>query len=963
MKNKAYTILLYFIINISFGICVNITGSSNLFANSLENLMCNDGLSVGGIKCESQTYGIQDWIYSYANYFDNEIIDASITANSIIDRLNTAIDLRVSILVSMASKIGTLCTEYHSSGDTSVDIFDSLHFAGNEGLNARLPSDIQYSEVYGNEVSLSTTAFKIPNDVDYTDEIVQFDATISSLLTNHMIDLHNQYCTTDDGTNVYCGMYFGMTSGVFRSFPARENSRDNSNIYKSYDPRYRPWYVSAASGKKDVIILLDISGSMNINNRLALAKSAVISALNTLGSNSMVGIIAFSSSITLSCFEKELVPATPKNIELLATFVNNLNPGGGTDFNLGFEAVFDAFDSKHAIYGMNCHSSILFLTDGQASDPTNIINNRNIDINAVIFSYTLGDGADETIPKKISESTNGIYTHIDDGDTNLISAMSSYYLYYAHNRNNVGNSNEDNIIFTSPYRDFDTNILMITMAMPVYIDNKYFVGVVGADIPLTFLTDSIGDITIGRESYSFIIDEKGELITHPQICNPSDSTLSEYIPIYVKDVEPNEFYSSNIIENMINRQYGSQIIEATIKHPAGDVEYEGYVYTNANLLYIYSPIGPHSLSIAIVVYSESDGPKSFGLINSPTNECSENITNITYSNFNQCLSPFNLFHRLDLMLECDSEWNTEAQIMDINEHSYSFWSNSSISTKYASYYLQSGLYENVYKALNKKPQCIELKELHDYTNRNGFQFNNLLFDGFRTEISDNVLISIYILPAMYEFWKDSFLSVGSSFVSMYFSSYIGIMISFPAHSYKSQYNPLIRPWYQRSISYPNLFTFTTPYKDATTNSLVITGSTVIFAPNSSYPFGVAAFDFEYNQFITFYQNIFENDGCDLPNQIFCLLIDSSAFIVYYEGIENYINDVDISHKFLGDLEPTLFQSLLENSFFTMNQNINYMQHTTDITYHINNNINEIYQQSFSKNSGSYSIKQISKTNL
>ncbi len=44
--------------------------------------------------------------------------------------------------------------------------------------------------------------------------------------------------------------YFGTYNGVMRSYPA------NYGCF-IYDPRYRPWYVSAASGSKDLIFLID----------------------------------------------------------------------------------------------------------------------------------------------------------------------------------------------------------------------------------------------------------------------------------------------------------------------------------------------------------------------------------------------------------------------------------------------------------------------------------------------------------------------------------------------------------------------------------------------------------------------------------------------------------------------------------------------------------------------------------
>eukprot|EP01084_Bolivina_argentea_P222666 376831_1 len=98
------------------------------------------------------------------------------------------------MLRNISDNVQTLCNQYHSSGDTSMGIFDNLYFSGNPDLSARLPDDIEYNEAYGNDVSLTTTTFKIPSNVDSNDEIVQFDATISSLLTNAMIDIHEQHC-------------------------------------------------------------------------------------------------------------------------------------------------------------------------------------------------------------------------------------------------------------------------------------------------------------------------------------------------------------------------------------------------------------------------------------------------------------------------------------------------------------------------------------------------------------------------------------------------------------------------------------------------------------------------------------------------------------------------------------------------------------------------------------------------
>ena len=101
-------------------------------------------------------------------------------------------------------------------------------------------------------------------------------------------------------------MYFGAHNGVFRIFPAR-----HSKSCSSYDNRKRPWYVAASSGPKDIIIILDVSGSMEWSNRLSLAKSAAIDVINALTIADHFGVVLFSSDART--LEKYLLPTTKYN--------------------------------------------------------------------------------------------------------------------------------------------------------------------------------------------------------------------------------------------------------------------------------------------------------------------------------------------------------------------------------------------------------------------------------------------------------------------------------------------------------------------------------------------------------------------------------------------------------------------------------------------------------------------------
>lgn len=89
-------------------------------------------------------------------------------------------------------------------------------------------------------------------------------------------------------------MYLGSNRGLFREFPGNYHGDDN-NICDDYDPRYRPWYTIAASGAKNVIILIDKSSSMSEAGKLQIAKNAVISMIDTLSISDNLMVIGFEN--------------------------------------------------------------------------------------------------------------------------------------------------------------------------------------------------------------------------------------------------------------------------------------------------------------------------------------------------------------------------------------------------------------------------------------------------------------------------------------------------------------------------------------------------------------------------------------------------------------------------------------------------------------------------------------------
>ena len=205
----------------------------------------------------------------------------------------------------------------------------------------------------------------------------------------------------------------------------------------SYDPRFRSWYVSAASGPKDVVIVLDVSGSMRVEGRMSLMREAALKLLDTFTSVDYVAVISFSNLITKGLGATRLVPATDANLAALKEFVSGLSSGGTTNYRGAFAEALSLLENSNGVSGASssCTKAILFLSDGE---PDEFLDTDYASVAATaeqlggvqIFTYALGSGASTDYLKKIACRNDGAMWVVPDGG-NLGDAMADYYTFLA----------------------------------------------------------------------------------------------------------------------------------------------------------------------------------------------------------------------------------------------------------------------------------------------------------------------------------------------------------------------------------------------------------------------------------------------------------------------------------------------------------------------------------------------------
>lgn len=262
-------------------------------------------------------------------------------------------------------------------------------------------------------------------------------------------------------------LYFGShNEGTMIMWPAMQWCTE-------IDFRLRPWYASGATGPKDVVMVIDTSGSMR-GDRIELAIRGAKAVLKTLTDTDYVAIVRFSSasssnSAHLQAAHDEIMP------ELESWIDKNLIAEGSTRFKTGFEKALTILkDSKAAGESSGCKQVILFLSDGDPTDwgsttdqkeeNYNWLSNRvNALGDTIIYTYALGSGLSANgmyINKRIACDNRGIFHKIPDG-ADLGAVMANYYVYFA-----IGQDSYK--LRWRQYEDAATKEALLAGCMPVF---------------------------------------------------------------------------------------------------------------------------------------------------------------------------------------------------------------------------------------------------------------------------------------------------------------------------------------------------------------------------------------------------------------------------------------------------------------------------------------------------------------
>ena len=176
---------------------------------------------------------------------------------------------------------------------------------------------------------------------------------------------------------------------------------------------------------KDVILVLDTSGSMGHSGKLQQAKEALGYVLDHLHEDDRFNIVAFSTGVRT--YVQGLRPASERNAA--RRWVERLEAAGGTDIN---RALLEALSSLRDGAREERPAIIIFLTDGLATEGV-VETDRileNVDDaappNVRLFPFGVGDEVNTLLLDTLAERHRGATAYVRPGER-IDEAVSAFY--------------------------------------------------------------------------------------------------------------------------------------------------------------------------------------------------------------------------------------------------------------------------------------------------------------------------------------------------------------------------------------------------------------------------------------------------------------------------------------------------------------------------------------------------------
>ncbi|XP_063239126.1 voltage-dependent calcium channel subunit alpha-2/delta-3 isoform X2 [Bacillus rossius redtenbacheri] len=729
--------------------------------------------------------------------------------------------------------------------------------------------------------------------------------------------------------------YFGSSTGFLRRYPGIAWPPDAATAAAAAargrgggpaDFRSSAWFVSAAASPKDVLLLLDCSGSMT-GQRREVAKAVAAAALDTFTDDDFVNVLRFSDSTEelVPCFGRDqLVQASMENVRELKNALDSTRSENIANFS---SALITAFEILHKYnrtgQGSQCNQAIMLITDGPPYDYRDIYKQYNWPHMPVrVFTYLVGRDAGNAAEMNWMACKNkGYYTRV-----NTVSEAKDKVLKYIYvmARPMVMYQADHPIQFTPVYTGGKENSiqteynqegqLMTSISTPIFDKRNYtervanLLGVVGTDVPVQQIKKLVPPYKLGVNGYSFIINNNGHVLYHPDLRPLFQETLKpDYNGVDLMEVElvdsdggPRENNTAllDLRHDMIDQKEGET--EMSVKVHYNDMRR----VTTRRYKYFYNPIEgtPFSLGLAI--------PEGYGMYEVLAQlEIKHSPINVTeyFKGNNWKVHPDWVY--------CEYSYASEHRFKSPEEQVFHFlvktcnpgWKWMSLRPRFPlkkktekdSYYCDKTLLQSlVFDAQatdglgsHGVPPPLVMKE----DKKQGYQMFGVTLSFIATR-SGLLRWQDHVPPTTSQ--------DGSGYATPHFS--------------QQNRRATDEPWYRRAVDHyavePDSFVFSVPFDAGALPGTLVTAAHAVFVEHAGHraPAAVVGLQFQHATLAAYFQNITSScTGCKktcASEDLDCYVLDNNGFIILSEN-------ADHTGRFFGQVDGTIMDSLVQDRIY------------------------------------------------
>uniref|UniRef100_A0AAQ4QSG1 Calcium channel, voltage-dependent, alpha 2/delta subunit 1a n=1 Tax=Gasterosteus aculeatus aculeatus TaxID=481459 RepID=A0AAQ4QSG1_GASAC len=742
--------------------------------------------------------------------------------------------------------------------------------------NKYLPDDFEIDPDFKRPVSYNTTAVHIPTDIYEGSTIILNELNWTEALE----DVFRKNKEEDPSI---LWQVFGSATGLARYFPASPwiSSRNSADKIDLYDVRRRPWYIQGAASPKDMLILVDASGSVS-GLTLKLIRTSVSKMLETLSDDDYVNVVYLPSfndkAEHAACF-RNLVQANVRNKRMLKDAVQSITAKGITNYRGGFEMAFEQLAQMN-VSRANCNKIIMLFTDGGEERAEEIFKKYNPKQAVRIFTFSVGQHNYDKGPIQWMACANkGYYYEIPS--IGAIRINTQEYLDVLGRPMVKADRRAKQVQWTNVYLDALGLGLVITGTVPVFnktntgskkSQNQLILGVMAIDVSLEDIKRLTPRFTFGPNGYYFAIDANGYVLLHPNL-QPRTGEFDEPVTLDFLDAELENEIKVEMRKKMIDGLTGNYTISTLVKS-----QDERYIDLGQRM-YTFAPVTGTDYSLALVLPDYSMHYIRAKIADTITQaKFSESLMADKFDEYGYTFIAPRMYCK-DLKLPDKNQNNTEF-LMEFNDY---------IDTK-----------------TPNNPMC-------------------------NVELVNRLLLDAGITSSLIKHWKTTesqhgvlarFVATDGGITRVYPKS-AGQYWEKEAETYESSY-------YKRSLD-NDLYIFTpTPYlskENSSEDSVLVSKAVNLKVDGIPLKPAVVGVKLDIGAWMESFINTTQksncNDeicGCQRNNaNIDCVILDDGGFLV----MSNRDEHIDEIGRFFGGIDPILMVNLVNSSLFTFKKTFNY----------------------------------------